>query len=185
MTCRATPELLTCTACRLHATRTQVVPGHGNYDATIAAVGEAPGRQEDEHGGPFWWEAPAGAKLDYLLSRVGLSRAEVWLDNVVHCRPPDNDLRRFPDAQATCPELWLTPTLDGMPNLRVVVTLGATAGVLWFPGKRAGEMATLARSIGRYVVVGAYHPAFASREGEWVDESILKSLRRAVTYANL
>ena len=184
MSCIATTELLTCISCRLHEFRTQVVAGHGDSNATIAGVGEAPGQQEDEHGVPFYPNAPAGRRLDMLLERVGLTRAQIWLDNVVHCQPPNNNLRAYPDAQAICPDLWLRPMLAGLPNLRVVVAFGATAGALWFPGHTATEMSKLARSCKEgYTVVGAFHPAYAVRSGEWVDVSIEASLRRAMSYA--
>ena len=182
MACKATHELLTCTSCRLHNFRNIVVAGHGDPNARIALVGEAPGKDEDEQGEPFIGKA--GQHLDMLLGNVGLVRGQLWLTNVVKCRPPSNNLRAYPDAQVTCPTLWLMPELQALPNLKVVVTLGATAGALFFPGHTATEMSTLARSwIEGYCAIGAFHPSYSLREGEWVARSIEASLRRALTYA--
>ena len=188
MTCRATVEHLTCEACSLHQFRTQVVPGHGSIDARIALVGEAPGKDEDMEGHPF--VGRAGQLLDELLERAGIDQATIWRDNVVHCRPPNNAIREYPDAVSRCPDLWLKPTLAGLQNLRAVVTLGATAGQLWFSGKRAGEIAVLARAVcmqgPRAIrIVGSYHPAYALREGPWVSDSIVASLSRALIYSQL
>ena len=73
-----------------------------------------------------------------------------------------------------------------MPNLRCIVALGATAGTLYFPGKKAMELATLARALpdGK-IVVGSVHPAYALREGQWVSDSIVDSLKRAMIYATI
>ena len=179
MTCRSTPAMLACTQCSLHLTRTQVVPGHGDPDADIAFVAEAPGSEEDRVGEPL--VGPAGKRFDRQLAAAGLDRADVWLDNTVHCRPPDNNLRA-PDAQLRCPPLWLFPVLQQVKP-RVVVALGRTAGALWLPGYDAHKMATMARNTGEYLVVGALHPSYALRMGgDWneADDSIVASIRRAV-----
>ena len=107
----------------------------------------------------------------------------IWCDNAIHSRPPKNSLRDYPEAIIRCPGLWLYRSLANLPNLRVVVTLGATAGNLWFPGRKAGDISTLARRVPEgYTLVGAMHPSYALRVGAWmnhVDESIVKSLLRA------
>lgn len=175
--------MLACEQCSLHQWRTQVVPGHGNPDADIAFVAEAPGVEEDRLGEPL--VGPAGKRLDRHLTALGLTRDMVWLDNTVHCRPPDNDLRRFPDAQLRCPPLWLFPVLQQV-RPKVIVAMGRTAGALWFPGMAAHELSRLARSTGEYLVVGAYHPSAALREsGDWnaLDDSIVASIRRAILLA--
>lgn len=202
MSCLASEEMLGCTQCSLHQWRTQVVPGHGDTNAWLACVAEAPGAQEDAEGEPL--VGRAGQRFDRHLAAVGLSREEVFLENTVHCRPPNNRLSDYPDALVRCPPLWLFPTLQELPNLRVVVAMGATAGGLWFPGKKAREIATLARAflhtagakgyinkmhIARpYIVVGAWHPSHALRTGgDWnnIDESIVASFQRALTYGAL
>ena len=78
----------TCTRCRLAAGRTQVVFGVGNPDADLMFVGEAPGFHEDKQGFPFVGQA--GKLLDQLLERIGLARGEVYIANVIKCRPPGN-----------------------------------------------------------------------------------------------
>ncbi len=81
-------EVLACTRCPLHETRTQVVAGSGNPDAQIMFVGEAPGYHEDKNGVPF--VGAAGKLLDKLLEGIGLERSDVFIANVLKCRPPGN-----------------------------------------------------------------------------------------------
>ena len=77
-----------CTRCPLHQTRTNVVFGAGNADADLMFIGEAPGANEDRMGLPFVGQA--GKLLDKLLGEIGFEREEVWICNVLKCRPPDN-----------------------------------------------------------------------------------------------
>ncbi len=184
-----TVEHLQCDRCRLAEYRTQVVPGEGSLDATLAIVGEAPGQQEDAKGHPFI--GPAGIMLHYCLVKAGLNGVPLWITNAVHCRPPRNDLSAFPDALTTCPPLWLSGEggeLAALSKLKVIVAMGQTAGSLWFPGKKAHELATL-NTLTAYVtkgeavvVVGAYHPSYALRQGAMVEDSIVASLTRARRY---
>ena len=81
-------RVLTCTRCRLSENRTNAVPGEGKDDANLLFVGEGPGRQEDEQGRPF--VGRAGNKLTEILGSVSLDRDQVYITNVVKCRPPDN-----------------------------------------------------------------------------------------------
>jgi DNA polymerase len=81
-------EARDCKRCPLHQTRTQVVFGNGNADADLAFVGEAPGANEDRMGLPF--VGAAGKLLDQLLGEIGMSREDVFVMNVLKCRPPDN-----------------------------------------------------------------------------------------------
>ena len=77
-----------CQKCELCKTRTNAVPGKGNFNAKLLFVGEAPGRSEDKHGEPF--VGATGKKLSIALEHAGLSRDEVYITNVVKCRPPNN-----------------------------------------------------------------------------------------------
>lgn len=77
-----------CTLCQLHKTRTNVVFGEGNSEAALMLIGEGPGEVEDRNGRPF--VGPAGQKLDEVLASVGIMREEVYITNVVKCRPPGN-----------------------------------------------------------------------------------------------
>lgn len=81
-------EVISCTKCDLCKTRTNAVPGKGNYSSKVIFVGEAPGRSEDKHGEPF--VGAAGKKLSLALEYAGLSRDSVYITNVVKCRPPQN-----------------------------------------------------------------------------------------------
>lgn len=81
-------EITHCTLCSLHQTRTHAVPGEGSFYAPLMFVGEAPGEQEDLSARPF--VGPAGRLLDQLIAHLGLNRKEVYITNVVKCRPPGN-----------------------------------------------------------------------------------------------
>ena len=176
-------SLDTCTECDLSKTRTQVVPGTGNTNATIALVGEAPGKDEDVQGVPF--VGKAGKMLDWLIDQAGLHKYDLWITNRLKCRPPGNDLKSCPDAVVRCPELWLWGELRDLTNLKVVVALGLTAGSLWNMGKRAKDISQAARVTfykeeGTRVIIGSYHPSFAMRPGNaWAQEEIVGSLKRA------
>ncbi len=112
-------EALVCTACRLSEGRTQVVFGDGNPEADVVFVGEAPGQHEDEQGVPF--VGRSGQLLDQLLGEIGLERADVYIANVVKCRPPSNRDPR-PDEIEAC-KGYLSEQLK-LIDPRVVVTLG-------------------------------------------------------------
>jgi DNA polymerase len=92
-----------CTLCGLHATRTQAVPGTGPANAAIMIVGEAPGANEDLQGHPF--VGAAGKLLDTLLAQIGLSRQDVFITNVLKCRPPMNRDPMPNEAEACLPYL--------------------------------------------------------------------------------
>jgi DNA polymerase len=112
-------EALACTACRLSEGRKHVVFGDGSPDADVIIVGEAPGRREDEQGVPF--VGPSGKLLDRLLGEIGLERDEIYIANVVKCRPPNNRDPR-PDEIEAC-KGYLREQLQ-LIDPKVVVTLG-------------------------------------------------------------
>ena len=119
---RIAEQVRGCTRCRLSATRTQAVPGVGPADASIMLIGEAPGRDEDLQGEPF--VGKAGQTLSILLRNAGISRDEVFITNIVKCRPPENRDPQ-PDEVAACREY-----LDGQIACirpRLVCTLGRWA----------------------------------------------------------
>jgi uracil-DNA glycosylase len=116
---RVAAEAATCTRCRLHESRTQVVFGQGDPHAELMLVGEAPGFHEDRQGLPF--VGPSGQLLNRLLAGIGLRREDVYICNVVKSRPPRNRDPQ-PDEIAAC-----RPWLDAQIRLvdpKVVVTLG-------------------------------------------------------------
>jgi uracil-DNA glycosylase len=154
---RVAAEAATCTRCRLHQSRTQVVFGQGDPNAELMFVGEAPGFHEDRQGLPF--VGPSGQLLNRLLADIGLRRADVYICNVVKSRPPRNRDPQ-PDEIAAC-----RPWLDAQIRLvdpKVVVTLGN------FAAKTLLETATgITRLRGRTypfqgrVLLPTYHPAAA------------------------
>ena len=154
-------QTASCTRCALAAGRTQVVFGSGNPDADLMFVGEAPGFHEDQQGVPFVGQA--GKLLDRLLGGIGLTRADVYVGNVIKCRPPGNR-DPLPEEIAACePHLFRQIELI-QPKL--VATLGNFATKL-LSGKPAGitkvhgyeqEVTLGARTVLLYPI---YHPAAA------------------------
>ncbi len=150
-----------CTKCALAAGRTQVVFGSGNPDADLMFVGEAPGFHEDQQGVPFVGQA--GKLLDRLLEGIGLTRADVFVANVLKCRPPGNR-DPLPEEIAAC-EPHLFRQIELIEPV-VVATLGNFATKL-LSGKPAGitrvhgheqEVTLGARRVSLYPI---YHPAAA------------------------
>jgi len=148
----------TCTRCALAAGRHSTVPGEGNPLSDVLLVGEGPGQREDATGRPF--VGPAGLLLDELLQSIGWSRGDVFITNVVKCRPPGNRDPE-PDEITACggyltrQEAALDPVL--------IVTLGRFSLQRYLPGARIGEVhGQLRRSGGRHVLP-MYHPAAALR----------------------
>ena len=111
-----------CTACGLCEGRHNVVPGEGDPHAKILFIGEGPGEQEDLTGRPF--VGPAGQLLDTLMGEVGLRREQVYIANIVKCRPPHNRQPSQEEAEACLPYLRLQTALL---QPKIIVLLGATA----------------------------------------------------------
>jgi uracil-DNA glycosylase family 4 len=112
-------EIIVCTKCQLSKNRKNAVPGEGNPESPVMFIGEAPGQSEDIKGKPF--VGAAGKFLETLLSEIGLSRNDVFICNIVKCRPPRNR-EPMPNEIQTC-----TPYLDRQINIikpKFVVTLG-------------------------------------------------------------
>jgi DNA polymerase len=162
-------EASECTRCPLAETRTKVVFGSGNADAELMFVGEAPGAEEDRQGLPF--VGRAGALLTELLGDVGLSRDEVWICNVLKCRPPGNR-----DPQPIEVE-WCSPYLERQIQLiepRVVATLGNFATRLLTgartPISRVRGTPQVHTLAGRPVfLMPLFHPAAALRTPSLVE----------------
>ena len=111
-----------CDACRLCDERRNAVPGEGRRDADIMLIGEGPGEQEDLSGRPF--VGPAGQLLDKMLNTIGLKREDVFICNVVKCRPPRNRTPERDEAEACLPYLRAQVALV---RPRIIILLGATA----------------------------------------------------------
>ncbi len=121
-------EILSCKKCGLCKERTQAVPGSGARDAVIMFVGEGPGKNEDEQGVPF--VGRAGKFLDEMLASIGLTRADVFVTNVVKCRPPENR-DPLPEEVATCWPYLMAQIAALRP--RLIVTLGRHAMYRFLP----------------------------------------------------
>lgn len=161
-----------CTMCGLSETRTNVVFGAGSPDADVMFVGEGPGQQEDEQGLPF--VGRSGQLLDHLLGEIGLRRDEIYIANVVKCRPPRNRDPR-PDEIDAC-KGYLRRQIE-LIDPTVVVTLGNFSTKLLL---RTQTGITRMRGVayewwGRYLVP-TFHPAAALRGGERVTDDIRSDL---------
>ncbi len=115
-------NVIKCTKCELCKTRTNAVPGKGNFQSDVIFVGEAPGRNEDKNGEPF--VGVAGKKLSIALEEAGISRDEVYITNIVKCRPPNN---RVPNTSErnTCQE-YLKQEIS-IIKPKIICILGNTA----------------------------------------------------------
>lgn len=145
-----------CTRCELHRMRTNAVPGAGNPDAEIMFIGEGPGWHEDRQGLPF--VGAAGQFLNEMLEKIGLKRSDVFITNVVKCRPPGNR-DPLPDEIAAC-SVYLDEQIAAI-NPKVVVTLGRFSMSRWFPNERISRIHGQPRRFGDVTVVPMYHPAAA------------------------
>ncbi len=171
-------EVRTCTACRLHETRTKAVPGEGSPDTEVVFVGEGPGMNEDRQGRPF--VGRAGELLTRLLAEIGWRRSDVFITNVVKCRPPGNRDPE-PDEIAACAP-FLRRQLEVL-DPALVVTLGRHSLGRFMPGERISrahgtvrpvDPATGARDAS---VVALFHPAAALRSAD-VERQSFEDVRR-------
>lgn len=149
-------EITQCTKCLLHRGRTKAVPGEGPANSEIMFIGEAPGFHEDQQGRPF--VGAAGKFLEELLESIGLKRQDVYIANVIKCRPPGNR-DPLPEEIEAC-----EPYLDRQIELiqpRMVVTLGRFSMARAFPRARISQIHGQPRKIGGIVYYPMYHPAAA------------------------
>ncbi|PLV56643.1 type-4 uracil-DNA glycosylase [Thermotoga sp. SG1] len=150
-----------CTACPLYLTRTNVVVGEGSLDTKIVFVGEGPGEEEDKTGRPF--VGRAGMLLTELLSEVGIKREDVYICNVVKCRPPNN---RTPTTEEmfACGHFLLAQI--EIINPAVVVALGSTALSFFMDGKKVSITKVRGNPIdwlGGKKIVPTFHPSYLLR----------------------
>ncbi len=151
-----------CTRCQLGTSRTHAVPGEGPVDASIIFIGEGPGYHEDQSGRPF--VGAAGQLLEHLLGSIGLSREEVYIANVVKCRPPRNR-DPLPEEIQTC-KPYLAHQLR-LIDPELIVTLGRFAMERWFPNKRITRVHGQAFPYYHRLIVPMFHPAAALRHAKW------------------
>jgi DNA polymerase len=155
-------EATSCTRCVLHERRNRVVFARGSADAEVAFVGEGPGADEDEQGLPF--VGRAGQLLDRMIAAMGYGREDVYVCNVVKCRPPDNRTPR-PEEAIACSR-YLVPQLQAVAP-KLIVALGRCAaenlGVAQATGPWRGRWGTWQG----ITVMPTYHPAFLLRSPEY------------------
>jgi DNA polymerase len=152
-------QVKVCTKCDLAATRTKAVPGAGDPAAEILFIGEGPGYNEDKQGLPFVGQS--GRYLDQLLGEIGLNRSQVFITNVVKCRPPDNR-DPLPIEIATC-----KPYLDaqeGAIDPLVIVTLGRFSMARYFPGGRITQIHGQPKYDDQRAYIPLFHPAAVLRD---------------------
>jgi DNA polymerase len=151
-----------CTLCALHKGRTQAVPGEGPVNADIMFIGEGPGFHEDRQGRPF--VGAAGQFLEELLASINLTRQQVYIANVVKCRPPGNR-DPLPDELSAC-----APYLDRQIEIirpKVIVTLGRFSMARFFPGASISKIHGQPKRVGNVLVVPMFHPAAALHQPKW------------------
>jgi len=145
-----------CSACPLSAGRTRAVPGEGPAESPIMFIGEGPGYHEDQQGQPFVGQA--GKFLDELLACAGLKRSEVFITNVVKCRPPNNRDPQ-PEELSACDQ-YLNAQIEAI-NPRVIVTLGRFSMGKFISDGRISQIHGHPHKVEGRVVVTMYHPAAA------------------------
>lgn len=150
-----------CTDCPLHLSRTNAVPGEGPGDAEILFIGEGPGFHEDRQGRPF--VGPAGNFLEELLQSIGMSRDQVYIANMVKCRPPNNR-DPAPNEISACSK-FLDRQID-LINPLMIITLGRFSMSRFLPGQSISRIRGQLRPIGGRHIFPIMHPAAGLRRQE-------------------
>ncbi len=156
-------EIKDCDQCALSATRKHLVFGHGNPSADIMFIGEAPGQDEDEQGVPF--VGRAGQLLDKMLIAIGLCKEDVYIANVLKCRPPQNR-DPLPDEVLKC-EPYLHRQME-LIQPKILVALGRVAGNTLL--RQEGALSALRNQVHSYKeipLIVTYHPAALLRNPRW------------------
>ena len=149
-------EVAVCEKCALYHSRKKAVPGEGPARCEIMFIGEGPGFYENEQGRPF--VGAAGKFLDELLAQAGLKRPDVWITNVVKCRPPGNR-DPLPDEVATCNQ-YLERQIRAI-DPSIIITLGRHSMSKFMPGSKITAVHGQMRKVGDRFVIAMYHPAAA------------------------
>ncbi len=153
---RIAQEVSVCTKCVLHESRKKSVPGDGPATAEIMFIGEGPGFHENEQGHPF--VGASGKFLDQLLAQAGVTREDVFIANVVKCRPPGNR-DPLPDELAAC-GIYLEAQIEVI-DPSIIVTLGRFSMSRFFPGAKISAVHGQMQKIGERFVIPMFHPAAA------------------------
>ena len=155
-------EVANCQDCVLAQGRKNSVPGEGPENAEIVFIGEGPGFHEDQQGRPF--VGAAGNLLEELLESIGLRREDVYICNVIKCRPPGNR-DPSPEEIEACKKF-----LDRQVEIispRMIVTLGRISMERYFPGAKISQIHGQPRKIGGIIHYPMYHPAAALHQPKW------------------
>ena len=172
-------EIRSCRKCGLSHTRTQPVPGEGPSPSSVMLVGEAPGQEEDLEGRPF--VGAAGKLLDRMLAAVGLKRSEIYITNVVKCRPPGNRTPEREELEACRPYLARQIRLV---KPRAILALGAVAArSLLLTEEPLSRIRGKVHHLEGIPVVPTYHPAYllrnpAAKRAAWEDLQLFQGLIR-------
>ena len=151
-------EVSTCSRCDLCKGRTHAVPGEGSPTAKIMFIGEGPGFHEDKQGRPF--VGPSGQFLEELLRGINLKRSDVFITNVVKCRPPENR-DPLPGEIAACND-YLDRQIAAIQP-RVIVTLGRFSMAKFFSGEKISVIHGRARKKDGFICIPMFHPAAGLR----------------------
>lgn len=149
-------EVSVCTKCELHYSRKKSVPGEGPAASEIMLIGEGPGFYENEQGRPF--VGAAGKFLDELLAQAGLQRADVWIGNVIKCRPPGNRDPQ-PEELAAC-DVYLERQIRAI-DPKIIIPLGRISMARFMPGAKISQVHGQMHRLGDRFVIAMYHPAAA------------------------
>ena len=153
-----------CTDCPLHGSRTNAVPGEGPANAEILFIGEGPGFHEDRQGRPF--VGPAGNFLEELLQSIGMTRDQVYIANMVKCRPPNNR-DPAPNEISACSK-YLDRQIELIDPL-LIVTLGRFSMSRFLPGQSISRVRGRLRPVGGRHIFPIMHPAAGLRRQEMRD----------------
>lgn len=170
-------QMLKCSKCVLRSTCTQVVPGEGSAEAEIMFIGEGPGKKEDETGRPF--VGAAGKFLAEMLGEIKLKREDVYIANVVKCRPPENRDPLPEEAEACWP--WLLGQIE-IIKPKIIVMLGKHSMERFFPEQKISQIHGKAMrkdfpGIGKQVFLALYHPAAALYNGG-MRQTLIKDFKK-------
>ena len=165
-------QVKVCPKCPLSQSRTKAVPGEGPGDARIMFIGEAPGFHEDRQGRPF--VGPSGKYLEELLAGINLNREDVFITNVVKCRPPGN---RDPEPNEimACRDYLERQLALIKPD--AIATLGRYSMERFFPGQAISRIHGQPKRVGEVFYLPLFHPAAALRRPDW-RELMVQDFRR-------
>jgi uracil-DNA glycosylase family 4 len=150
-------QVAVCTKCELYKGRTHAVPGEGPTHAEIMFIGEGPGANEDKQGRPF--VGASGKFLDELLAQAGVTRSDVFITNVVKCRPPGNRDPQ-PIEVETCTSNYLDNQIK-IVNPSIIVTLGRHSMSKFIPDAKITQIHGQMQKVGKRFVIPMFHPAAA------------------------